>query len=400
MKGLMKLKISQEVLACREEVIALRREIHRHPELGFQEYRTAELVENYLHKLGIKTSRVAKTGVVGLIKGARDGKTILLRADMDALPVQEETNVPYQSVNDGVMHACGHDGHTAMLLVAAKILMKHQKELCGTVKLVFQPNEEESGAKYLIQEGVLENPKVDASFAIHLWTPIKSGQIGLKAGPTMAEMYNFKIVLTGKGGHTSAPQDGIDPIICAANIIQATQIIQTREINPMDTTVIMYGKVHGGTKTNIIPEKVELEGSLRYLYDGDDNGPQHPRKRFERIVASVCEAYRIKGEISFEVSNYIVLNDEASVAFLKKEVLRDIVEDDSQVIPYVCMGGEDFSEFTCHNNVPGALLFVGTGNKEKQSHYPHHSPAFNIDEDTLVTGVEIHVKTALQYLKE
>lgn len=383
-----------------DELIALRRDIHMHPELGFQEYRTAKLVEDYLNTLGIETKRVAGTGVVGVIQGGKKGKTVLLRADMDALPVQEENNVPYKSVYDGVMHACGHDGHVAMLLVAAKVLMKHKDELCGNVKLVFQPNEEDAGAQYLIKEGVLENPKVDSSFAIHLWTPIQSDYIGLTTGPTMAEMYNFTIVLSGKGGHTSAPQEAIDPILCAANIIQTTQLIQTREIDPMKTTVIMYGMINGGTKTNIIPDKVELAGSLRYLYDGDDNGPQHPRKRFERVVKSICEAHRIKGEISFEVSNYIVLNDEKSVAFLKENVLRDIVETESQVIPYVCMGGEDFSEFTSHNHVPGALIFVGTGgNEEKKTNAPHHASTFNIDEDTLLTGVQIHIKIAMDFLK-
>ena len=393
------MKISQEVIELQDELIALRRDIHMHPELGFQEERTAALVEEYLGKLGIETKRMAGTGVVGMIQGAKEGKTLLLRADMDALPVQEANDVVYRSVNDGVMHACGHDGHTAMLLVAAKILMRHREELCGNIKLVFQPNEEESGAEMMIQEGILENPKVDASFAIHLWTPVQSGLIGLAAGPTMAEMYNFKIVLTGVGGHTSAPHDGVDPIVCAANIIQTTQIIQTREINPMETTVIMYGSVHGGTKTNIIADKVELAGTLRYLYDGSDEGPQHPRKRFERIVDSICQAHRVKGEISFTVSNYIVRNDEESVSFLKKKVLKDIVENEEQIIPYVCMGGEDFSEFTSHNHIPGALIFVGSGNEDKKTNFPHHAPNFNIDEDTLATGVEIHVKTAMQYLK-
>lgn len=396
------MNISPEVLAAQDEVIALRRDFHMHPELGFSEYRTSEVVMEYLKNLGLEPKKIAGTGVVAIIKGnkAGAGKTILLRADMDALPVQEENDVPYKSQNPGIMHACGHDGHTAMLLVAAKILMNHRDEFSGNIKLVFQPNEEESGAYRLIEEGVLENPKVDASFGIHLWTQVESGKIGLVVGPTMAEMYNFKIVLHGKGGHTSAPQQGIDPIICAANIIQTTQILQTREINPMEATVIMYGMVHGGTKTNIIPEEVVMEGSLRYLYDGKDDGPQHPRKRFERIVKGICDAHRIEGEITFEVSNYILSNDAETVKFLKDEVMPELVDGNMDlVIPYVCMGGEDFSEFSNHNNVPGAFIFVGNGDPAKGTDAAHHAPNFKLDEDTLVTGVQIHVSTALNFLK-
>lgn len=384
--------------AYQEEVVQLRRHFHKYPELGFAEHKTASFIEAYLHELGIETTRMATTGVVGLIRGEHPGKTLLLRADMDALPVQEENNVDYKSDHEGVMHACGHDGHMAALLVAAKILVRHKEQLHGNIKLVFQPNEEDDGASYMIREGVLKNPDVDASFAIHLWSPIPSGYIGLQSGPVMAEMYNFRIHLKGKGGHTSAPQAGIDPIICAANIIQTVQIIQTREINPMDATVVMFGKIHGGTSSNIIPETVEMGGTLRYLYDGHDEGEQHPRKRFKRIVEGVAHAHRIEAEVSFTPSNYIVINDEESVNFLKQQVMPNVVESD-KVMPYCCMGGEDFSEFTSHNNIHGALIFVGTGNREKGTDQAHHCPLFNIDEDTLLTAVKVHVETALAFLQ-
>lgn len=317
---------------------------------------------------------------------------------MDALAVIEENDVEYKSQNQGVMHACGHDGHMAMLLVAAKILVKEKDNIHGRIKLVFQPNEEEDGASFMIDEGVLKNPDVDASFALHLWSPIESGKIGLKSGPVMAEMYNFKISLNGQGGHASAPHRCVDPIICAANIIQTSQIIQTREIDPMEDTVLMFGKVAGGTASNIIPETVEMEGCIRYLYDGSDEGPQHPRKRFERIFDGICEAHRVDGKIEFFPSNYIVLNDEDSVSFLKDKVIPKITSLDN-IESYCCMGGEDFSEFTSHNDIPGALVFIGTGNPEKASDKPHHNPKFNIDEDTLLTGVKVHVITALEYLK-
>ena len=390
--------IRSEVEKLREEVVALRRDFHMHPELGTQEFRTAEKVEEYLHSVGIRTERMFKTGVVGYLEGAKPGKTLLLRADMDALPVQEINEFAYRSQNDGVMHACGHDGHTAMLLCAAKILAAHKDELCGRIKFVFQPNEEEGGAHQMVEEGVLENPKVDASFGFHLWSQLPAGTVGLKSGPVMAEMYNFRIRLTGKSGHTSAPQEGIDPILCAANIIQSVQLIQSREIGPMDATCIVFGKIHGGTKSNIIAGTVEMEGTLRYLYDGDDDGPQHPRKRFERIVHGICEAHRVTGEVTFEVSNYILINEESAVRFLSEKVFPKIVPSE-RIIPFTCMGGEDFSEFTNRNHVPGAFVFLGIADPGKGTDHPHHAPDFNIDESMLPVGVEAFVRIALEFLQ-
>ena len=294
----------------RDEVISIRRDIHAHPELGFQEKRTAKLVEDYLAECGIQTQRVAKTGIVGLLHGSRPGRTLLLRADMDALPIQEETGLPFASQNPGVMHACGHDGHTAILLVAAKILAGMKEQLAGTVKFVFQPNEEIDGASYMVKEpGVLDDPPVDSSFALHLWSPIPSGKIGLQPGAVMAEMYIFKIKIIGRSGHSSAPQACKDPILCACTVIQNLQSIQTREISALDPTNIIVGKITAGTAANIIPDIAEIEGSMRYLYDGSDDSPQHPRKRFERLVAGICAAYGMDYELEFIPSNYTVIND-------------------------------------------------------------------------------------------
>lgn len=382
----------------RDEVISIRRDIHAHPELGFQEKRTAKLVEDYLAECGIQTQRVAKTGVVGLLHGSRPGRTLLLRADMDALPIREETGLPFASQNSGVMHACGHDGHTAILLVAAKILAGMKDQLAGTVKFVFQPNEEIDGASYMVKEpGVLNDPPVDSSFALHLWSPIPSGKIGLQSGAVMAEMYIFKIKIIGRSGHSSTPQDCKDPILCACTVVQNLQSIQTREISALNPTNIIVGKMAAGTAANIIPDIAEIEGSMRYLYDGSDDSPQHPRKRFERLVAGICAAYGMDYELEFIPSNYTVINDEASVAFLKNQVLSHFA-DSTDIIPYHCMGGEDFSEFTNHNGIPGALVFVGTGNPSAGSDKPHHNAKFTIDEDTLLTGVKLHVFTALEYL--
>lgn len=390
--------LNEEIQSHYDEVVRLRRDFHRHPELGTQEYRTAEIVEKYLNDLGIPTQRMFNTGVIGLIKGAQEGKTILLRADMDALPVTEETGLEFASENPGVMHACGHDGHTAMLMIAAKILMKHQNELKGNVKLVFQPNEEEEGAKYLIEEGVLENPKVDASFGVHLWSQVESGKVGIQAGPVMAEMFIFKLILKGRGGHTSAPHEAKDPVPCAATIITSAQTIQTREISVLEPTVIAFGKVVSDGSYNALASTVTMEGTLRYLYDGDDDTPQHPRKRFKRMIDGICAAHDIDYDIKIVPSSYSVINDAESVSFLKENVLPHFVSTD-KVQPYFCLAGEDFSEFINRAGVPGAFVFIGTGNKEIGSHYPHHAPNFDIDEDTLLNGVSFHVYSALEFLK-
>ena len=394
------IKISKEVLQLEEELISLRRYFHKYPEIGRKEFNTSKKVEEYLQSLGLETQKIAGTGVVATLYGNKGGKTILLRADMDALLVEEEIDVEYKSSNEGVMHACGHDGHTAILLVAAKVLYGMKDKIKGNIKFVFQPDEEVGAAHLMVKEGVLENPKVDASFGLHLWSPIKSGILGVKSGPIMAEMYNFKITLNGKDGHTSAPDESIDPIICAATIIQTLQTVQTREISSLKPTGIMFGKISGGTSPNIIPKTVELEGSLRYLYDGGENSKENPRKRMERIVESICDAHRIEGKIEFEISNYILSNDDKTINFVKKNVLSKMNVEEEEVVEYQCLGGEDFSEYSNHNGIPGAFIFVGIGNEQKKTNRPHHSSTFNIDEDCLKTGVELFKNIAIEYFKQ
>ncbi|QNO14712.1 amidohydrolase [Alkalicella caledoniensis] len=378
----------------KEELINLRRDFHKYPELGFQEFRTQRVVEEYLKQCGLEVEKMAKTGVVGLLKGDNPGPTLLLRGDMDALPMTEEADVPYKSLNEGVMHSCAHDGHVAMLLVAAKILSSNKDMLHGNVKFVFQPNEEDAGAKFMVEEGVLQNPTVDACAAIHLWTPIEVGKISVSEGAVMGAHENFKVKIKGKGGHSSSPHNAIDPVLIASQVIVATQAITTKEINALKPTVINFSMIHGGTAPNIIPEEVELQGTLRYLYEGGPDTPEKPRKRMERIIAGICETFGASYEMEFIPCNFPVVND-AKMAGFVKGIAASIVGQEN-IVPYVTMAGEDFSEFTI--GIPSTLYFVGAGNEAKDAHYPHHHPKFNIDEDSLSIGVEMHVRTALEYL--
>ena len=284
--------IRQRIAELNQELIDLRRDFHMYPELGFQEQRTAAVVETYLSNLGIRAERVSETGVVGLLKGAKPGPVLMLRADMDALPLAEENDLPYRSKSSGISHACGHDAHMAMLLVAARILSEHRELLAGTIKFVFQPDEEVAGAIRMIEDGILENPHVDAAVGMHIWTPLESGKISITPGAVMSSLDVFKITIHGKGGHTGSPESAVDPILAAANLIQTVQLIQTREISHLKSTIIMFGKISGGTKNNIIPEKVELEGSIRFLYEGGPDSVERPLERFCRVVRGVCETHR------------------------------------------------------------------------------------------------------------
>lgn len=389
------MEIKDQIKALEDELIAVRRDFHQYPELGFQEFRTQEKIMQYLEKCGLKPKKMAKTGVVALLEGAGEGPTLLMRADMDALPVTEENDVSYKSVNEGVMHACGHDGHMAMLLVAAKILTQNKDKLQGKIKFVFQPNEEDAGAKFMVEEGVLENPRVDAATAIHLWSPIETGKISVTPGPVMGAMDIFRIRIKGKGGHTAMPQEAKDPVIIAAQIIMGAQVIQTQQINVLTPTIISFAKVDTGTSSNIIPEEAVLEGTLRYLYKGGDDSLERPRKRLEKVVVGICQTFDAQYEIEFMPSNFTVEND-AKLANMIKKIAEELVGPDN-VIPYMTMAGEDFSEFT--KQIPSTFYFVGIGNKDKGTDYPHHHPRFNIDENALSIGVEMHVRSALEYFR-
>jgi len=390
------MEISPEVLAINDEVIALRRHFHKHPELGHEEFQTAEKVADFLRKLDLEVKTgVNKTGVVGLLRGAESGPTLMLRADMDALPVQEECDVSYRSTIDGKMHACGHDGHVAMLLGAAKVLSDQRDKLRGNIKFVFEPNEEDHGSLVMIEEGVLENPAVDACFGIHLWSPIETGKIAISSGPVMGGMYYIDITIIGRGGHTATPQTAVDPILTATEMVQALQAIQTREIDVLTPTSIVFGKIKGGTTWNIIPEKVELSGTLRFLYQEAEGDQEKLTDRFERVVACICQSHRAEYELSMIYGHPALVNDPGMIALARNSAL-EIFGDAGHIVSYMSMAGDDFAEFA--DRLPSAYIFVGAGNNSKGISFPHHHPRFNIDEDSLQIGVEMFVRTALKYL--
>jgi amidohydrolase len=390
------MKIKQHIEELTPEITALRRDFHQHPELGFQEFRTQEQVKHFLAKIKTPTTDMAKTGVVGLLEGDRPGRTILLRADMDALPVTEDTGLAWQSVNKGVMHACGHDGHIAMLLGAAKVLSNLKERIRGRIKFVFQPNEEDAGAWLMVEKGVMENPPVDAAFGCHLWSQIDTGTIDIRPGPVMAASHYFSLTIKGKGGHAGFAHESIDPIFVSSAVIQSVQAIQSREINALDPVAVMFTSAHAGSGSHtIVSDEMTLKGSLRVLYKG---GEKDIRDRFERIVKNTCHAHRADFHLEFKVGNHLLSNDDAMASLVKKtagEVLgnRDCVTGNVRT-----MAGEDFSDFAAR--VPAAFAFIGIRNTAKGIVFPHHHPKFDIDEAMLPKGTELYVRTALTYLAE
>jgi len=379
--------------AHREELIALRRDIHRHPELGFHEHRTSAIIVRYLESLDLEVRRLARTGVVGVLRGRAPGPNLLLRADMDALPINEQTGLPFASEHPGLMHACGHDGHVAMLLVAAKILCSYRDRLAqGSITFAFQPNEEDAGAQAMIDEGLLDDPPIDAALALHLWAQLPTGVIGVAAGPVMASSEYFELVIRGRGGHGGAPHEAIDPILCAADVIQAIQAIQTREQSALRPTVITFGSVHAGTSPIVIPEQAVLAGSIRCLHEH----AAETKDSFRRIVAAVCQAHRTQPDLRVTLGNSLMVN-EAGLVELVRGVGGEVVGADGLTEDGVrMMVGEDFAELA--RRVPAALYLVGAGGASA-SPYPHHHPSFVIDEAALAVGVEMHVRAALRYLR-
>lgn len=381
-----------------EELVDMRRTLHQKPELAYCEFETSKLVQRRLDELGIEyKANVAKTGVVGIIRGKKgDGKTVLLRADMDALPIQEQNDVPYRSQIDGCMHACGHDSHTTMLLGAAKLLKQLENEFCGNVKLMFQPAEEGTGgAEPMIEEGLLEEPRVDAAFGLHVEPSYECGTVAVKGGALMASPDGFEVTVKGKGGHGAYPHNTIDPLLTAVKIIEGLQSINSRNIDATTPAVVSVCAISGGEFYNVIPDTVTFSGTTRAF---DSETRKELFDRIEQISNGICAAMGATCECKFDYLYPPLVNDDAMAELVKASAAAVIGKNNVLELKKPFMGGEDFAYLA--NNVPAAFFYLGCRNEQKGCTSPWHSATFNIDEDCLPVGSAVLANTALAYLEK
>lgn len=387
-----------DLLAEAEELFEytqfLRRDFHRHPELGFQEFRTSGVVVRELNALGLEvTAGVAKTGVVALLEGARPGPVVMLRFDMDALPIVEESLAEYTSTYPGVMHACGHDGHTAIGLTVARLLQAHRQEMAGTVKLVFQPAEEGlGGAEGMIAEGVLDHPRPDVALGLHLWNDRPVGWLGVTAGPAMASSDIFQVKISGKGGHGAIPHLAVDPVLASAHIVTALQSIVSRNVSPLQTAVVSVTALQGGEAFNVIPQTVEMKGTLRTF---DPTVREVVVKRFEEIIQNSAAAMGCQAEIMLRMLTPALINDE-HVAERVQRVALALLPGDTLEREFNTMGAEDMAFFL--EKIPGCFVFVGSANHELGLDAPHHHPRFDVDERALPRGAALLAAATLEFL--
>ncbi|MGL5330482.1 MAG: M20 metallopeptidase family protein [Peptostreptococcaceae bacterium] len=374
-----------------EEVIEIRRDIHKNPELSFNEYRTSELVANKLEELGIDVIRnVGKTGVVGILKGKKEGKVVALRADMDALPLNEDTELSFKSINNGIMHACGHDVHSANLLGVAMILSEMKEDIKGSIKFIFQPAEENGGGgRFMVEENTLENPQVDAVFALHVH-PIPLKTIVYKYGTMSSASDSFKIKVKGKKAHSSTPNLGVDAILIAATIITSLQSVIFRNIDPLETSTYTIGMINGGNAPNIIPDEVEMVGSCRNL---NDKVREEMLGKIESISKGIAQSMGGDCEFILKPGYPSVINDKKMTNLVKK-VSEELVGKEKVIeLETPLMGSEDFSFFL--QKIPGSFFVIGSGESESL----HHSK-FEVDEDVFKTSLELMSRIAIKYLEE
>ena len=387
------MNIKERSSLYKDYVIQMRREFHQYPEVSMEEFRTSKRVKEELDKMGIPYESVASTGVVATIEGKNPGKTVALRADMDALAVNEETDVEYKSKVCGLMHACGHDGHTAMLLGAAKVLNSIKDKINGTVKLLFQPGEEVAkGAKAMIADGVLEG--VDGVFGIHLWTDLECGKVSVEEGPRMAAADIFKIKVKGKGGHGSLPHQGIDAVVVSSAIVMNLQSIASREVSPLEPMVVSIGAINSGTRFNVIASEATLDGTARYFNpELKDEVP----KMIERIIQNTAATYRAEASLEYTYGMPATINDRDCSKLAEGTVVNLLGEEGLSLMTKLT-GGEDMSEYM--SLVPGVLAFVGARNPQKGADYPHHHGMFNVDEDALEIGTALYAQYAVDFLNK
>jgi len=386
----------QRAQEMQNQFIEYRRQFHRHPEAGWKEEKTAAAVMAHLDSLDIPYTRIGATAVVGLIQGGiPGGKCIAIRADMDALSVAELSDAEYASEVPGMMHACGHDGHTAILMGVASLLKEKQAEFQGAVKLLFQPAEEgPGGAGRMIEGGCLENPKVDAAIGLHLNTvDYYTGELALKDGAASAGTDSLNITITGYGGHGASPHLSVDAIVCAAQVVTALQSIASREISPNGSVVVTIGTIQGGYRGNVIADKVTLSGTVRTLDPVIRNSIP---ERVKRIVENIAAAYRCTGEVNMRFGYPSIINDVVMTAAFEKSAQQVLGVDKVKRIPEASMGGEDFSLFA--EKVPACFARLGGRNEEKGCIHPGHNPRYNFDEDAIAFGMAAMAQMALDYL--
>jgi amidohydrolase len=385
--------IHQRLKEHRDLIIQTRRDLHRIPETAFTEKKTAAYLKQYLSGMDLEIdSDIAITGIVAMMKTGRPGPTILFRADMDALPIAESTDLPFASTHDGVMHACGHDGHMAMVLGAATILDHFRERLCGNIKFLFQPAEEgPGGAKPMIEAGVMNHPQVDFAFGCHVWPDIPEGTIGVRSGPFMAAMDRFDLKIIGKGGHGAMPHVCVDALEVGTQVVNALQRVVSRQSDPLNPTVVTVGTFKAGTAFNIIPGVAELSGTTRTF---DTAIWEQWESRLIRIVKGVCDSMGADFELTYTQGYPVTIND-AEMSELVKTCAAAVVGEDRVVTPQKTLGGEDFSFFL--QKAKGCFFALGAGRKGGAS---VHNPEFDFNEEILLTGVETYCRIALELLRK
>ena len=383
-------------------LVADRRHLHEHPELGMQETETAKFVAARLEQLGLDDIRtgIANTGVTALIRGTNPdgpgaGKVVMLRADMDALPIEEANDVEYRSQNPGVMHACGHDAHTAIQMGVARMLMAKRDQFAGTVKVLFQPCEEAppGGARFMIEQGVLQDPDVTASFAIHMANSMPVGKVGTRAGAQQAASDLFTITVQGKGGHGAAPHTTVDPIVIGSQIVVALQTLVSRETDPLASVVVTVGTFQAGSAPNVIPDTVVMTGTVRTL---DQAIREHTAERLGTLVEGVAKAMGGSATLDYQWGYPALVND-TDMAQLVLETGAEVVGRENVIVIPPSMPGEDMSYFL--NEVPGCMFVVGSMNEDKGFVWGHHHPRFDIDEQSMAIGVEMMTTVVLNYFE-
>ena len=390
------LKVKEESKTISDWIVKIRRELHEYPELMYEEFRTSELIRRELDKLDIQYIHpIAETGVLASI-GNGNGPCVALRADMDALPIHEETDVPFKSKIDGKMHACGHDCHVSMLLGAAKLLKDKESEINGTIKLLFQPAEEGgAGGKLMREEGALENPEVERIFGLHVWPQMPSGQIGSREGTFLAATSSLSLTVKGIGGHAAVPQLAKDPVLTSARIITNLQSIISRELDPLESGVVSITVINGGNASNVIPSEVKVKGTLRSL---TMDGLKELQKRVKEISEGIAQTHGCEAIVEYVGNDYPPTVNDSEMWKFAKNVGIELLGDDNVSDLDAVMGGEDFAYYT--EKVKGCFVVLGMNNPDIDATYSVHHPMFKADEDALHIGTALHTIFALKSLEE